>query len=1753
METRTFIWRGLIAICVLLVMVAPAAAQIAGQLTEFSITGPGDLATPYRTSNDTVGIAFSHNAGTGSLFINTDGADIEGSSFIGTGGAAGEPVCPAFLNTDGIKTIALVAFQTRINVTARTLNSVSVQYDRTAPEWQINTINLDAAAAATPSAGIPFDAGTIYYTNTGSFSLRGTVADPDNGSAPEETTFSATGLSVPLVDQAWGQADGSWTGDIAIAGPDGRYTLSITASDSFSGGNSDPSSRPNQSQPKLVNIIKDTAAPTIENVQIITKFGTAEQKIMSTGATTYVGGETVVIKVTMSEEMGLEPQVSVTQANGVAIQTAVLSGQTIGNRVFFYQYSVVATDAQNGPALVTITGQYDAAGGNPDFGYDLAYNPIDGADPLGNLPNAFMVDTIAPTLIQFATVQPGNIISVPEDGSRIGKKSFPDTVQVFVEDYDNLNGTSNASGVNFDNGISTGSTSGTAAASGTTKLTITLLAPGNLVVNGTPSIAPPNGMFLTLPDWSNPELAIPGFTDPDGDGIAEPIEGTWTIRLGLIDEVGNSSQETIIFTVDNTPINVSDLLVTFELPPASGNPLEVTGNCVGLAQVSGGYPTISVTSSDPTFSATRTVLAFYSQIGGTNSQPKKFDSDPPTLDGAIKTITNIRRPNLPVATDDWPIPENPAQPAAYVPYGSMDPRVGIYDGLYLVRVTPFDNAGNSGVRQDSGVINDYQDYEVNLDTIDPYVAWTFPAGHQAINEPLRFVDAVIVDPAAPNGNAGCGVDTSKTDLTLWLAEAYRPNSFDPTYIESQQTVPPISQGRIRGTLRFIHNPNNTDPTQPSFNPSDDTYRVLLELVDSSQVVRPLKEDGSMDGIYYLGVNPFDNAGNNLDVDVFNSLPAEKGNYFGMKASDTTTINATRFPFLYDTIEPELTVNNFTENTYIGGTVFTITGTSRDLSAIVADPTKGGAGILKVEYKLEVVDENGVPLASEPARQSTTNTDPGAWLPAQNNPVVPWKSSTLQAITKNETPTNTGSNSPIRSTTFPMDTGFKDSQREIRSFKINGVLPATEALLKPRQNRTNPPDPNPDTTANDYYRMTIRSWDRAGNFTDVARKVIVSLKALKAPVLISPVCGTYVNNPVVKFQWNTVTGATAYKFQLLYPNANILEKTVTTNEVQLTIPIEGQYRWRVATVDGTGNTSAYSEYCTLYLDRTAPVISQFFITANNVPAQQQGTLYLGDFVVNMAFSEPLLKTKPISVSFDPVGAIGAPAQAVTTSEWINTGTTSNWTGTANVPRSGKPEEWDGQVTFTVSGATDLAGNAMKIAYNSNYELDTGPWFTTKFFSSIFNEAEFTMIITSSENLVQIPTLSNMSGLTWQGTDQALKQMQGTQKTYYATMKLSSLSNGQVSFDISGSDLDQNQSRRTIEFSVSRPLNSSVASQLNFSALSISFPEGVVTKAASIYVFPPSTNDEDISTAASALGIESTNLGKGSSLQGGELIDIAQIADIQSPRLGLNGAVTFKVPVPENTMVPAGSPQIGIYGKQGDSWIFLGNRRNGELIEGETDTLCEIKLAADMIGPSIELLSHRDGDTMAHSRVPVEVRIADFGSGIDLSSVKFTFDGKAVPYSYDEALSRLTWIPEKDVQPGNHEILVTASDLSSNAGNTVQSNLIGPEKFGFAEPPLPYPNPARSYSKIRYSLTQASATQAVTIKIYDVSGRKIRTIQEDASSANGGLGFDDSDNNMEWDLRDGRGRTVSNGVYVFRVKVNSSTGSSDTYDGKIAVLR
>ena len=69
--------------------------------------------------------------------------------------------------------------------------------------------------------------------------------------------------------------------------------------------------------------------------------------------------------------------------------------------------------------------------------------------------------------------------------------------------------------------------------------------------------------------------------------------------------------------------------------------------------------------------------------------------------------------------------------------------------------------------------------------------------------------------------------------------------------------------------------------------------------------------------------------------------------------------------------------------------------------------------------------------------------------------------------------------------------------------------------------------------------------------------------------------------------------------------------------------------------------------------------------------------------------------------------------------------------------------------------------------------------------------------------------------------------------------------------------------------------------------------------------------------------------------------------------------------------------------------------------------------------------------------------------------------------------------------------------------------------------PQPNPARSYVAIRYSL---AADGPVTLAVHDIAGRVVRQLL--ASSVRRGA------YRVAWDGRDGRSRTLANGVYFLK---------------------
>ncbi len=1715
-----------------------ALAQIEGAVTEFNITNPDpetSQTTPFRTSNQFVKIEFSHNGATGSYFISTVGADLEGSTFMGDNNGNFPSQVLAGFTEDKVATVNLILFQTRVNLTFRTTQGVRIQYDSTPPNWDIRSVQVGNPGGGDPIS-LSYSPATVYYTADPNITITGSISDPDNGSEPQECKFDVEGIDPPLTDQQWGQEDGTYEGQIQLPDADGEYTLQIYASDSFEGDNDDPTAKPNRSLPKTLKVVLDRTAPTIEDIKIIRHFDDATQKQeLPTGHDTFVGAENIVIKVTFSEKMQEPPRLAVQQQDGNPIYASLLSDQTVDQRVFFYQYSVNNVNAQNGPASLIFEAQYDGPTGQPDYGYDLARNAL--AEAPVTIENAFTVDTIGPDLMHFENPQPGDVVSIPADGERISGREFPRTLQVFVEDYDKSGTTQDASGVDFSNIVSQASSGSTSGSDGTA-LSIKLIAPDGTEVYGTPSIAPPNTVLLTLPDWTDPDVSLPGgFVQDPQTGERLPMEGTWRIEVALVDKVGNTSQVHVTFIVDNTPIPWDSVLVSLEPEPSIGNPIPQTGTCLGIQDVQSGWPTVTVSSTDPSFSVTRTIVEFYSKLKGEDGSMTKYDATIERNENGV-VMSEIRRPGMQADDDDWPLPNDPV-PADYVPEGTLDPRVGRYDGMYVIRVIPEDDAGNRGVRR-NGTDYPYKDYEVKLDTMDPYVAWTFPAWNSAINEPLRFVDAVVVDPAAPNGNEGCGIDVNRTAMTLWVLSPYRQDDFDTSYMEGGAASFP---GKLRGTLRFIHNPNNDDPTLPGFNPEDDTYRVLLELVDSNQYVRPLKDDGTMDGIYCIAVNPVDKAGNDLAIDTQNTPdPTSHGEYYGLKPSASTTWDRGCFAFLYDTIEPTLTVTEFPDGSYIGGASFVIKGETRDLSARPDDPTRGGSGILKVVYKLEVVDENGNPIPSEEAHEDDDN--PGVIIPAKNNPVIDWTEAELSPIRDK-------ANDPTRTVTNPMTAEFADTLREKRTWTINGTLPPEDELLLPRQSR---PD-NPDSSARDYYRLTIRVYDRAGNYTEIVRRVTLSLDSLRPPTLLEPECGSYVNRLVTTFKWQAVPGAVAYRFRLVFPDGNVLERRVEGNtETTVTLSREGEYRWQVASIDSADNQGEYSQYCSFTLDRTAPTINQFIITNPVQTPNQSGKISLGEFIVDITFSEPLDQTRPVYVTFDPVGAVGAEPQVVTTQVFQVSDSNTYWKGRGVIPSDAVPADWDGMVTFKVQGAVDLAGNEMQAYYNSDYEIDTGPYFEAHYFASLFNPYEFTLLLVASEDINGIPTLSDLQGLDYTGSSNTLSRVANSLRAFTITMKLTNTASGDVSMAVSAEDLDHNVCKRTLSFKVVRPSNGGVNLSLRAGgsmALTLS-PEDR-GKDAPIYVFPSfgssGENSSIYASAAAALGMEEAASGRAlSSTTVPGLIDLTEVENIQAPLLDLEQAAEVRFELPSSVAARLEDERdrrrAGVYCWKNGEWRYLGGRWTDEnTIEAELAEILPVKVALDVTPPLLSRVTDGEGPEKTISS-RVRVKVIEEGSGVDPDAVSVKAGGRSIPFTLEG--DEISFEIPRWAQESGSEILVSAADRAGNQALTMSWQALKAPAFGFAGRPLAYPNPARYDAWIRFDLTYPTSTEKVTLDIYDASGRRIRRITSDGP-------FGATGNRLRWDTRASNGRHAANGVYFFRLRAYSSSGERGTARGKIAVLR
>ncbi len=131
---------------------------------------------------------------------------------------------------------------------------------------------------------------------------------------------------------------------------------------------------------------------------------------------------------------------------------------------------------------------------------------------------------------------------------------------------------------------------------------------------------------------------------------------------------------------------------------------------------------------------------------------------------------------------------------------------------------------------------------------------------------------------------------------------------------------------------------------------------------------------------------------------------------------------------------------------------------------------------------------------------------------------------------------------------------------------------------------------------------------------------------------------------------------------------------------------------------------------------------------------------------------------------------------------------------------------------------------------------------------------------------------------------------------------------------------------------------------------------------------------------------------------------------------------------------------------------------------------------------------------------------------------------------------------DLPNGTYRFQVTATDTSENT-TEVEAVFTLQETVGFQDKVFNVPNPiVKGKTDFIYQLSQPP--DKVTIKVYTVSGRLIRTIVDDSAKR--------GNNETHWDLRDETGTRCANGVYLYRVIAHTGDSKVEKI-GKLAILR
>jgi len=277
---------------------------------------------------------------------------------------------------------------------------------------------------------------------------------------------------------------------------------------------------------------------------------------------------------------------------------------------------------------------------------------------------------------------------------------------------------------------------------------------------------------------------------------------------------------------------------------------------------------------------------------------------------------------------------------------------------------------------------------------------------------------------------------------------------------------------------------------------------------------------------------------------------------------------------------------------------------------------------------------------------------------------------------------------------------------------------------------------------------------------------------------------------------------------------------------------------------------------------------------------------------------------------------------------------------------------------------------------------------------------------------------------------------------------------------------------------------------------------------------------------------------------------------------NGKFKFEFIVPKDINYSFGKGKISYYAEQTNNAEIDAHGYNYNFIVGGTGENIE----PDDIGPEVEVFMNDSsfafgGLTDENPVLLVSLKdksgINTVGNGVGHDLVGVLDENTQNQYLlndfYESELNDFTQGKIKyllnNLEDGLHQIKIKAWDVHNNPGEGYTEFVVASSAQLTIDHVLNYPNPFTTNTSFIFEHNRPDDNLLVTIQIYTISGRIVKTIRQQVQSS----GFRIAPNQITWNGTDDYGDYIGRGVYLYKVNIVGSDGFNAYKFEKLVILK